>query len=104
LEPVAQGKDEDWEAMMEINVLGLLRMTRAVLPLMLNNPGGMILNIGSIAGRVAYEGGAAYCASKAGELQITRALRLELCGTGLGSQRSPTRNGGKTEILALCVS
>ena len=83
LEPVAQGKDEDWEAMMEINVLGLLRVTRAVLPLMLNNPGGMILNIGSIAGRVAYEGGAAYCASKAGELQITRALRLELCGTGL---------------------
>jgi NADP-dependent 3-hydroxy acid dehydrogenase YdfG len=50
---------------------------------MVGHPGGTILNIGSIAGHVAYEGGAAYCASKAGELQITRALRLELCGTGL---------------------
>ena len=82
LEPVAQGKDEDWEAMMQINVLGVLRMTRAILPLM-SGTDGSIINIGSIAGRVAYEGGAAYCASKAGELAITRALRLELCGTGL---------------------
>ena len=83
LDTVAQGKDEDWETMMQTNVLGVLRMTRAILPLMLNNPGSYILNIGSIAGRVAYEGGAAYCAAKAGELQITRALRLELCGTGV---------------------
>src|SRR3989442_15365309 len=50
---------------------------------MTNNPGSSILNIGSIAGRVAYEGGAAYCAAKAGELQISKALRLELCGTGV---------------------
>jgi 3-hydroxy acid dehydrogenase / malonic semialdehyde reductase len=83
LEPVAEGKDEDWETMMQTNVLGILRMTRAALPLMLNNPGGSIINIGSLAGRTAYEGGAAYCAAKAGELQITRALRLELNGTGL---------------------
>lgn len=83
LEPVAQGKDEDWEGMMQSNVLGVLRMTRAALPLLLNNPGSYIINIGSVAGRVAYEGGAAYCAAKAGELQITRALRLELCGTGV---------------------
>ncbi|HYV27073.1 MAG TPA: SDR family NAD(P)-dependent oxidoreductase [Candidatus Eisenbacteria bacterium] len=83
LEPVAEGKDEDWEAMLQINVLSVLRMTRAILPLMLKNPGASILNVGSIAGRVVYEGGAAYCASKAGELAITRALRLELCGTGL---------------------
>jgi 3-hydroxy acid dehydrogenase/malonic semialdehyde reductase len=83
LDTVAQGKDEDWETMMQSNVLGVLRMTRAVLPLMLDYPGSSILNIGSIAGRVAYEGGAAYCACKAAELQITRALRLELCGTGL---------------------
>jgi 3-hydroxy acid dehydrogenase/malonic semialdehyde reductase len=83
LEPVAQGKDEDWEGMMQSNVLGVLRVTRAALPYMTSFPGGNIINIGSIAGRVAYEGGAAYCASKAGELQITRALRLELLGTGL---------------------
>ena len=57
-------------------------MTRAILPLMKETQGS-IINIGSIAGRTAYEGGAAYCASKAAELQITKALRLELCGTGL---------------------
>ena len=83
LDPVAQGKDADWEAMMQTNVLGVLRVTRATLPLMVPHLGGTILNIGSIAGRVAYEGGAAYCGAKAAELLITRALRLELCGTGL---------------------
>jgi NADP-dependent 3-hydroxy acid dehydrogenase YdfG len=80
---VANGKDEDWEAMIQSNVLGVLRVTRAALPLMLSHPGGSIVNIGSVAGHVAYEGGAAYCAAKAGELQITRALRLELSGSGL---------------------
>jgi serine 3-dehydrogenase len=83
LDKVADGKDEDWEFMMQTNVLGVLRVTRAILPLMMENPGSSILNIGSIAGRTAYEGGSAYCAAKAGELQITRALRLELCGTGV---------------------
>ena len=83
LDTVAEGKDEDWEAMMQSNVLGVLRMTRAALPLLPHDDGASILNVGSVAGRVAYEGGAAYCAAKAGELQITRALRLELCGTGI---------------------
>ncbi len=83
LDTVAEGKDEDWEAMLQSNVLGVLRVTRAALPLMLKNPGSSIINIGSLAGRVAYEGGAAYCAAKAGELQITRTLRLELHGTGI---------------------
>ena len=80
---VEDGKDSDWEIMFQSNALGILRVTRAVLPLMKPHPGGMILNIGSIAGRVAYEGGSAYCASKAAELSITKALRLELNGTGL---------------------
>jgi 3-hydroxy acid dehydrogenase / malonic semialdehyde reductase len=83
LETVAEGKDEDWEFMMQTNVLGVLRVTRAALPFMTNNPGSSIINIGSIAGRVAYEGGSAYCAAKAGELQITKTLRLELSGTGV---------------------
>ena len=82
LDPVATAKDEDWEAMFESNVLGVLRVTRATLPLMQNTEGS-IINIGSVAGRVAYEGGAAYCGAKAAELSITRALRLELCGAGL---------------------
>jgi len=80
---VADGKDEDWEFMVQTNVLGVLRVTRALLPNLVNNAGSAIINIGSIAGRTAYEGGSAYCAAKAGELQITRALRLELCGTGV---------------------
>jgi NADP-dependent 3-hydroxy acid dehydrogenase YdfG len=83
LEPVAQAKDADWEAMVQANLLGVLRVTRALLPLMLPHPGGIIINIGSVAAREAYEGGAAYCGVKAAELQITKALRLELCGTGL---------------------
>lgn len=83
LDTVAEGKDSDWETMLQTNVLGVLRMTRATLPLLAHDAGASILNIGSVAGRVAYEGGAAYCAAKAGELQITRTLRLELNGTGI---------------------
>jgi 3-hydroxy acid dehydrogenase / malonic semialdehyde reductase len=82
-DPVAEGKDADWEAMLQTNVLGVLRMTRAVLPLMPHDEGATIINIGSNAGHAAYEGAAAYCAAKAGELQITRVLRLELNGTGI---------------------
>jgi NADP-dependent 3-hydroxy acid dehydrogenase YdfG len=83
LDSVATATDQDWEAMVESNVMGLLRVTRAVLPLMRDHPGSSILNMGSIAGRTAYEGGAMYCGCKAAELMITRALRLELCGTGI---------------------
>jgi 3-hydroxy acid dehydrogenase/malonic semialdehyde reductase len=83
LDVVAEGKDQDWEAMLQSNVLGVLRVTRAALPLIPKDCGSSIINIGSVAGHVAYEGGAAYCAAKAGELQITRALRLELNGTGI---------------------
>jgi hypothetical protein len=83
LETVARGKDADWEAMIQSNVLGILRMTRAALPLLARDAGASIINIGSVAGHAAYEGGAVYCAAKAGELQITRALRMELLGTGI---------------------
>lgn len=83
LDPVATGKDEDWETMFQANTLGVLRMIRATIPLLSHHAGASILNIGSYAGHVAYEGGAAYCAAKAGELQITRSVRLELNGTGV---------------------
>ena len=83
LDTVAEGKDEDWEAMFQSNALGVLRMTRAALPLLPHHAGASILNVGSIASRFVYEGGSAYCAAKAAELQITRALRLELFGTGI---------------------
>jgi len=83
LEPVTEGRDSDWEAMVQSNLLGAARMCRAVLPLMPRDAGATVLNIGSIAGRTPYENGALYCAAKAGELALTRALRLELCGTGI---------------------
>jgi len=83
MDTVAEGKDLDWETMLQTNVLGVLRMTRAALPLMPHDAGASILNLGSYAAHVAYEGGSAYCAAKAGELQITRCLRLELNGTGI---------------------
>jgi NADP-dependent 3-hydroxy acid dehydrogenase YdfG len=83
VDTLAQGKDADWEAMIQSNVLGLLRMTRAALPLIPRDSGASIINIGSIAGHTAYEGGSVYCGAKAAELQITRALRIELFGAGI---------------------
>ncbi|MCX7722948.1 MAG: SDR family NAD(P)-dependent oxidoreductase [Verrucomicrobiae bacterium] len=83
LDPVADGKDEDWETMLQTNVLGVLRVTRAALPLMPQHAGATIINIGSVAGHEAYEGGSAYCAAKAGVRKLTEVLRLELCGTGI---------------------
>ena len=83
MDTVAEGRDGDWEAMIQSNVLGVVRVTRAALPLLGRAAGASIINIGSIAGHGVYEGGAVYCAAKAGELQITRALRLELLGSGI---------------------
>jgi len=83
LDTVAEGKDADWETMLQTNVLGVLRVTRAALPLLPRDDGASIINVGSLAGRVAYAGASAYCAAKAGELQLTRVLRQELFGTGI---------------------
>jgi len=83
LDSVATGLDADWETTFQTNVLGLLRVTRAALPLLPRDAGASILNIGSIAGHTAYAGASAYCAAKAGERQITRVLRHELLGTGI---------------------
>ena len=83
VDTVAEGKDADWETMLQTNVLGLLRVTRAALPLLPRDDGASILNIGSLAARAAYAGSSAYCAAKAGELQISRVLRHELFGTGI---------------------
>jgi NADP-dependent 3-hydroxy acid dehydrogenase YdfG len=83
LDTVANGKDADWETTFQTNVLGILRVTRAALPFLTPEAGASIINIGSIAGRIAYAGASAYCAAKAGEMQITRALRHELLGTGI---------------------
>jgi len=80
LTPVAEGSDEDWIEMWEVNVLGLLRMTRACLPLIRKARHGHIVNLGSIAGFETYKGGAGYTASKHAVHAISRTLRLELNG------------------------
>jgi len=80
LAPVAEARDEDWIAMWEVNVLGLMRMTRACLPLLRKAKHGHIVNLGSIAGFEVYKGGAGYTASKHAVRAISRTLRLELNG------------------------
>ncbi|HVN76607.1 MAG TPA: SDR family NAD(P)-dependent oxidoreductase [Thermoanaerobaculaceae bacterium] len=79
LEPVAQAHDEDWTWMYEANVLGLMRVTRALLP-NLEAGRGHIVNVTSIAGREVYPGGAGYTAAKHAAVAVTRTLRLELNG------------------------
>jgi hypothetical protein len=77
---VAEGRDEDWAQMLEVNVLGLLRMTRAVLPLLRQPRGGHIVNVGSTSGFEVYPGGSCYAGTKHALRAITRTLRLELLG------------------------
>jgi len=83
VDSVAEGKDADWEITFQTNVLGVMRVTRAALPLLAHDDGASIINIGSIAGRTAYAGASAYCAAKSAELALTRVLRHELLGTGI---------------------
>jgi len=80
LEPVAEARDDDWMRMYETNVLGLMRMTRALLP-KLTEGRGHIVNITSIAGREAYPNGAGYTAAKHAARVVTETLRIELNGT-----------------------
>ena len=80
LEPVADAVDEKWIQMWETNVLGVMRVTRALLPLLRKAPHAHIVNLGSTASFETYPGGAGYTASKHGLRALTRTLRLELLG------------------------
>ena len=80
LDPVAEGSDQDWQTMLDTNVVGLLRVTRTFLPLLRAAPRAHIVNLGSIAGFEVYPGGAGYTASKHAVRAITQTLRLELNG------------------------
>jgi len=80
LQPLAEGNDDDWVQMMETNVLGLLRVTKAMLPLLRRAPRAHIVNLGSVAGFEVYPGGVGYTASKHAVRAITKTLRLELLG------------------------
>ena len=74
---VADADVADWARMYDVNVLGVVRMTQALLPALRETGNGLVVNVGSTAGRVAYEGGGGYTAAKHGTKVITETLRLE---------------------------
>jgi NADP-dependent 3-hydroxy acid dehydrogenase YdfG len=80
LAPVAETVDSDWQRMWDVNVMGTMRVTRALLPQLEASDDGVIVNLTSTAGYVAYEGGGGYTAVKHAEVALTRTLRLELLG------------------------
>ncbi|MGW7577364.1 SDR family NAD(P)-dependent oxidoreductase [Streptomyces sp. NPDC054765] len=79
-EPVATGDPADWRAMYEVNVLGVLHMTQALLPSLTASGEGTVVVLSSTAGHGTYEGGGGYVAAKHGAHVIAETLRLELCG------------------------
>jgi len=82
-EPLAEGDSRDWGEMIDTNVKGLLYVTRAVLPAMIERDSGHIVNIGSISGSEPYPRGAVYCGTKAAVDMISKALRMDLLGTSI---------------------
>ena len=73
-----QGNIDDWETMIDTNLKGLLYVTRAVLPGLISNGKGHIINIGSTAGKEAYEKGNVYCATKTAVDAISQSMRIDL--------------------------
>lgn len=78
LDPIQTGDTDDWDAMMDINVKGLLYVSKAVIPQMTQRQSGHIINIGSSAGKEVYPKGNVYCASKHAVLAITEGMRIDL--------------------------
>ncbi|MEM6514582.1 MAG: SDR family NAD(P)-dependent oxidoreductase [Bacteroidota bacterium] len=83
LDPIDSGSVEDWDAMMDINVKGLLYVSKAVIPQMTERKSGQIINIGSSAGKEVYPKGNVYCGSKHAVLAITEGMRLDLNPYGI---------------------
>lgn len=83
LDPIQRGDLNDWEEMIDTNVKGLLYVSRAVLPGMVERKKGHVINIGSIAGREVYPSGNVYCASKHAVRALTRGMQIDLNGTGV---------------------
>lgn len=110
LDPVASADEEDWRWMYETNVLGALRMTRALLPALIASGDGLVVSIGSIAAFEPYQGGAGYNAAKHANRAVMDVLRMELLGQPVRvSQIDPgmvktdfseVRFGGDTERAA----
>ena len=80
---IHEGNIDDWDAMIDINVKGLLYVTKAIVPNMVERGAGHVVNIGSIAGKEAYPGGNVYCGSKHAVDAINTGMRMDLNGTGV---------------------
>ena len=83
LDPIDKGNPDDWDAMLDINVKGLLYMSKAILPKMVERKSGHIINIGSIAGKEVYPNGNVYCASKHAVDAINQGMRIDLNAYGI---------------------
>ena len=83
MDPIQTGDTDDWDAMMDINVKGLLYVSKAVIPQMTERQSGHIINIGSSAGKEVYPKGNVYCASKHAVLAITEGMRIDLNPFGI---------------------
>lgn len=81
--PLHETTDADWSLIMGTNLEGAYRMTRAVIPHLLRNKGGVIINVSSTAGIVGLPGATIYCVSKAGMIHFTKALALEYAKLGI---------------------
>ncbi|MBU2928146.1 SDR family NAD(P)-dependent oxidoreductase [Winogradskyella psychrotolerans] len=83
LDPIQTGNLDDWDAMMDINVKGLLYVSKAIIPGMTERKSGHIINIGSSAGKEVYPSGNVYCGSKHAVLAITEGMRIDLNPFGI---------------------
>lgn len=83
LDPIQTGSIDDWDAMIDINLKGLLYVSREVIPGMVERKSGHIVNLGSIAGKEAYPNGNVYCASKFGVDALTKGMRMDLNPYGI---------------------
>ncbi len=83
LDPIQQGDITDWETMIDTNVKGLLYVSRGIMPLLITQQKGHIINIGSIAGKETYANGNVYCASKQAVDALSKAMRIDLLQHGI---------------------
>jgi 3-hydroxy acid dehydrogenase/malonic semialdehyde reductase len=83
LDPIQSGSLSDWDAMIDINVKGLLYVSREIIPGMTERKAGHIINLGSIAGKEVYPNGNVYCASKFAVDALTRGIRMDLNAYGI---------------------
>ena len=83
MDTIQDGSTEDWDAMIDINIKGLLYVSKAVIPQMLERKSGHIINIGSTAAKEVYPKGNVYCATKHAVDAINQGMRMDLNGTGI---------------------